>query len=110
MFPCTIKKLKLKKSMYSFFVQFVFECRIYSSLIFYGNYGGSGFTIVVQLFSHKDGKFYPSSRFRNSSGYVFYISIFIKSNLRLQITLKSLIIIFEYFLKKFYLEFFRCQA
>ena len=30
------------------------------------------FSIVVQLFSHKDGQFSPSSRFRNSSGYFFY--------------------------------------
>ena len=30
------------------------------------------FTKIVQLFSHKDGQFSPSSPFRKSSGYVFF--------------------------------------
>ena len=34
-------------NFYSIFVQFVFECRFFSSLNFVGICGGSGFTIFV---------------------------------------------------------------
>ena len=44
-FPVLLKKL----SFSSFFVQFVFECRFFSSIIFHGSCGGSGFTIVVLI-------------------------------------------------------------
>ena len=40
--------------------------------IFYGICGRLGFTIVNLVFSHKYGQFSPSSRFRNSSGFLFF--------------------------------------
>ena len=49
MLPCTIKKDSLSSSSF-FFVQFVFECRFYSSLFFMAFVEVQGFTIIVLIF------------------------------------------------------------